>query len=251
MGAATVVLALLALLLRQRDGKQASSDPGSETAQSDRGPSWIGSVEQGKPTTSSSLPRFTPRPEKPGERHSQALLIKQKARANGSRIPGSAELYDAEGRDPVWAPAMERILTDRFRQDQEALVAAGLKTAKIQDPECHTSTCRFEIHYPEQELAQAREAGVFSEKLAPSGYLFQNTGPFARSWSDNRTEPIEVVDGVTRMKQIVYIVFGEAESDPGSYAAWVADARREMAHQSSLGSKVPTKGLPPALLNVR
>src|SRR5688572_4053869 len=69
MGAATVVLALLALLLRQRDGKQATSEPGSETVQSDRGPPWIGSVEQGKRTRPSSLPRFTPRPEKPGERH--------------------------------------------------------------------------------------------------------------------------------------------------------------------------------------
>jgi hypothetical protein len=142
---------------------------------------------------------------------------------------------------------MERVLTDRFHQNREVLAAAGLNTTVIQDPECHTSTCRFEIHYSEQELAQARQAGALSKNDVPTGFLFQKTGPFARSWSDAKHEPVEVVDGVTRMRQVVYVVFGESESDPGKYAEWVAEARREVEYQRSLGPKVPTKGLPPGL----
>ena len=249
MGGAAVVLTLLGLILSARRPSNhamvATSEQGGPAA-----PTNV-SAERSKPARSGSIPKFQSQPsEYPAERHFRALLQSNRARASGSRIPTNAELYDAEARDPVWASAMERTLTDRFRQNREVLVAAGLKSATIQDPECRTSTCRFEIHYSEQELAQAREAGVFTDKLAPSGYLFQNTGPFARSWSDYRKEPIEVVDGITRMKQIVHVVFGEQESNPGSYDAWVAEARQEMAQQKGLGPKVPTKGLPP-LLDVR
>jgi hypothetical protein len=250
MGGATALLMLLALVMLRQRGSQQARDRARGDGQAERGPSSTDAVAQRR-AGPSNLPRFTPQPERSGERHSQALLMKQKARASGGRVPGSAELFDGETRDLVWAPAMERSLSERFRQNQDVLVAGGLKSATIQAPECRTSTCRFEIHYTDQELALAREAGVFTAKLAPSGYLFQNTGPFARSWSDYQTEPIEVVDGVTRMRQIIHVVFGEQDSDPGSYAAWVAEARKEMAHQKSLGPKAPAKGLPPWVLNLR
>jgi hypothetical protein len=36
-----------------------------------------------------------------------------------------------------------------------------------------------------------------------------------------------VVDGVTRFRKAVYVVFGEQESNPDRYAAWVAGFERQ------------------------
>jgi hypothetical protein len=250
IGAAAAVLALMALVIL-RPNRPAGDEAASVDGNPGQGPASMISVERGKRSGTGSLPRFTPRTETPGERHSQALLLKQRARASGGRVPTSAELHDAETRDPVWAPAMEQTLSDRFHQDRKILAEAGLRSAKILAPQCRTSSCRFEIHYPEPELAQARQAGAFSAKDVPTGFLFQHTGPFARSWSDARHEPMEVVDGVTWFRQVVYVAFGEAESDPASYAAWVAQARREMEQQKRLGPQVPTRGVPQWVLDLK
>jgi hypothetical protein len=244
-GAAVVLAALAVLLLRQRsslNAEEAGKAPESRVASGS--PSESG--EPGQRALSGQVPRFQVQAsERSSEGHSQALRLKERASASGGRIPPAFELFDGEARDPGWAPAMEQAVNDRMQQAGAVLSNAGLKGARVKAAECRTSTCRLEFDYTDQDLTKAREAGALSRDQSPFGFLVQQTGPFARASSDLRPEPVEVVDGVTRFRQAVYLVFGEAESDPRGYAAWVSEARRQMEHRRSLGPMVKVKGLPP------
>jgi hypothetical protein len=192
-----------------------------------------------------SVPRFRPA-VRPGERHFQALLMKDRARAEGGQVPRSSDLFDGEERDPIWAPAMEGALKERLKLARELFANAGLKDIKLLEPACRTSTCRLELEYTDRELAKAREAGGLPADQEPYGFFVRQTGPFSRSSSDLRPEPLEVVDGVIRLRQTTYLVFGENESNPDNYAQWVSDTHRQHAeYRQKRGPSVTIKGLPP------
>jgi hypothetical protein len=229
-GAAVVLAALALLLLRDRPAHVAGGVDHTPVTPAAGGQTAIVSRTRTKHASSSTVPRFQlPAPVKPGERHFQAMLAKQRARARGERIPGTPGLFEGEARDPVWAPAMERALDDHLLRAREVVAKAGLKETRIHAPECRTSTCRVELDYTDRDVASARKAGTLGADELPYGLIVDETGFLAQLTSDLRPEPIEVVDGVTRFKKVVYLVLGAEESDPGSYAAWVAKAQRERA----------------------
>jgi hypothetical protein len=182
-------------------------------------------------------PGLAPAPEQPVPLHAQAIHLKDRARAEGSRVPPSAELFDGDQRDPGWAPAMERALQERLRQAQETLANVGLSGVRLKAPDCRTSTCRLELEYTSADLATAGASGNLVPGEEPFGFLMRQTGPFSSSSSDLRAEPTKVVDGVTHYRQLLYLLFGEQESDPERYATWVAETlRRHAEYRRTHGS---------------
>lgn len=244
-GGAAVTAAVLALLLLRGQNAPHAKVDGSFPESTGMNRSLSSAPKEPAKDISFGVPRFL-RPEKPADRHFQARLIWDRAIASGGRVPVAAELFDGETRDPAWAPAMELVLKNRLRQAGELLANVGLKGTDLQAPECRTSTCRLEYHYTDQDLATLSATGLVPAGRPPYSLLVRQTGPFSRTSSDLRPEPIEVVDGVTRFKQVVYLVFGETDSDPDRYAEWVSETRRRHAeYLRTHGPQVRIKGLPP------
>jgi hypothetical protein len=247
LGGAALVLALLALLLIRERGEASGGDGDSQSSSwATNAPASSTSLARTKQAASSNVPRFqVEASDKPEERHFQALLAKQRARATGGRIPSTPELFEGEARDPVWAPAMERALGNRMQRARELLTSAGFEGTRIKTSECRTSSCRLEFEYTDRDEAKGRENGTLKADERPYGYLVRETGPWATLSSDLKPEPIEVVDGVTRFRKTVYVVFGEQESNPDRYATWVAEAQRQQAEYLKTAPAVKIRGLPP------
>jgi hypothetical protein len=165
--------------------------------------------------------------------HSRALRAKNEARASGNSVPATAALFDAEPRDAVWAPAMERALADRFRRGQEILAMAAMTGVEIKHS-CRTSTCRIEVEYAAHERN-------------PYGYLLGETGPFSQSSSDETPEPISVVDGVTKYRKVIHLAFGDEDSNPGRYESWYTEVKRrwDQARNRPGADLRLRRGLPP------
>jgi hypothetical protein len=176
-------------------------------------------------------------------RHTAAIRAKDEAHSNGTRVPRTHHLFEAEGRDPVWAPAMEQALVDRFHRAEQLLASAGIDGV-VAKSECRTSTCRLQVEYPADALEKAKSLGT--RHSDPYGFVVKTTGPIAGSSSDELPEPIAVVDGVTMYRKIIFMAFGEEDSDPRNYAAWAAEKHRRFAeYRAKHPESRPMVGLPP------
>jgi hypothetical protein len=226
-----LVAGLFALLRnRSADGPAEQSGPEGRAGLADQSGRRNPSSSRGSPAT---VPRFQVQTGR--ARHFQAIRAKDEARRTGARVPRSADLFEGEERDPVWAQAMETTLQGRLREDARRLQSAGLKDLQIPEVECRTSTCRMSFEYTNQ---------AFGTK-SPYDILVENTGPFSESSSDLRPEALKVVDGVTHYRQTVYLLLGERESDPNGYGQWVAEVHQRHLRFRSKAPPVVIRGLPP------
>jgi hypothetical protein len=227
-------LVLAALLWPRHPGR---SDPAPSAT--DREPP-IAPDRVGK-RTAGRVPRF--RTEvKPVSPHSQALRAKREASANGTSVPRTAALYEAEARDPVWAAAMESALAGRFHRARALFPDAGLGGVEVKQS-CRTSTCRLEVEYTEETVDRIRALG--SEDSNPYGYLLGQTGPFSQSSSDESPQPMAVVDNVTRYRKVIHLAFGEQDSRPGQYEAWYTEVKRRWDEaRARSGPVVRRRGVP-------
>jgi hypothetical protein len=151
----------------------------------------------------------------------------------------SGEIYNAEQRDPVWAPAMERQLEARFSPE----VFNRWPGLKAPDIECRTSTCRIEVEYTRElknRLIAENEAEIKrKEALGENDQWLMHLKTMARNdaeWAVTALDPIfkdsgpfatssTIVRPLEDLRETYVIKFGEKEIEPEAYASWVAGRR--------------------------
>jgi hypothetical protein len=140
---------------------------------------------------------------------------------------------ETEKRNRVWAPAMEKVLQQRF---QELARENGTPGFKVTEVDCRESACRLDMEYQPSDVEAARAAGALDPYylarnkaggLASFTYLVQAPPEYRKSLDpDAWVQP----DGSIRKKLV--LVFGEEDIDPAHYvettARW-AKADREGA----------------------
>lgn len=234
IGTGIIVATFLGLAVRRfidAGGAQVDTHVDTEPAQktAEREPATAETAARRGP------PRFVDPPP-----HHLALLRRtaansawQASRRAGTRL-STSDLYESEKRDEPWATKMESALIDRFKTTSSVLEKIG---ATIADIDCRQSSCAFALEFPEESLKQNRETGYFGSREGPLDVLIKETGPLGFVIFDKPVAPIRSVDGRTILGMKVYVIFGENDSDPAGYAAWVSSAREERLKRIAQSSK--------------
>jgi hypothetical protein len=204
---------LLAVVQKRRTPAPATvdaDDPASQTA-NERSDTPLGRGGR----ASSVPPRFDTerRPRRPSA---------YKLWASGKVMPEDG--YNAEDRDPVWAPAMEASLESRFRSS----LPPWLQKISVSDVECRTSACRAVLTYPSSLVTAASERAIaegLPSKLLPLDYVMLDTGPLAHGSTVLETENLQDPDGEPHVRITAVWFFDRDEVAPATYAKWVETNR--------------------------
>jgi hypothetical protein len=136
------------------------------------------------------------------------------------------EAYDAEARDPEWAPAMEAAMATRFREPPPTL--RGLVLSEV---ECHTTLCKLVWTFPVALADAVQRQGVadgLPPGMDPMEYMF-DLGPFAHGSNGAGLERVTPPGGVPSWRATYLGVIDRDEITPASYATWAAARQRRMA----------------------
>jgi hypothetical protein len=143
---------------------------------------------------------------------------------SGKAMP--ADVYNAEARDPVWAPAMETSLGARFKSH----LPDWLRELSLPDVECRTTSCRLVVTYPSSLLKTCSERAK-AEGLPPTGtpmdWVMLESGPLARGNATLEVEKVNRPDGTSQERATWLLFFDPQEFEPAAYAKWVKDHRHE------------------------
>jgi hypothetical protein len=209
---AVAVGILLALLQRWRTpdpGNTRAHQPSPRTAAANN--RAIAAEKGGRPTSVPNLRTERRRPPTALELQDRNITL--------------AQSYNAEPRDPTWAPAMESSLHSRF----ESALPDWLKKISVSDVECRTSTCRLVTNYPSALMTTSLERAA-AEGLPPTSpieHLVLESGPLAGGTSVLKSETVVGPDGVEQ-QQITWVLgFSPNEFEPASYSTWVESRKGE------------------------
>jgi hypothetical protein len=138
-----------------------------------------------------------------------------------SRGTPPMDAFDAETRDPAWAPAMENALARRF---DPGSVPGWLAGMNLETMECHAHSCRMVVSYPTNLTSAASDRAVAqaSQAQTPLDHLVRETGPVAGATSVVSTESTSEAGGSISVRVTAVLAFGPDESNPATYTDWVS-----------------------------
>jgi hypothetical protein len=115
----------------------------------------------------------------------------------------SEEIFAHEPRDARWAPAMEKMVTQRMGLDLSRM----LPHVQVKQIECHTASCAIEFTMPPELASDFWQAG--------------HALPYAEAV---RMDDDGNADGQAHMSMI--LMFGQQSRQPGDYERWHQAARQ-------------------------
>jgi hypothetical protein len=184
---------------------------------SDRATALTGGLS-GRPTSSQptstptseghALPRFVP--------HNPKVPIPSAAMALRDQQIPLIRSFNAESRNPNWAPVMEKIFEKRF--SSEELAKVGLQGVSLSHLECRQSACRLDLSYSTELQRSPPPSDIPLGEYTIADLVAWRTGPLAPQ--------IEAFDpapaGEGRVRESLIVTFGGAAIDPEKYPAWMA-----------------------------
>jgi hypothetical protein len=183
-----------------------------------------------QPATSPDLVSQNPRRL---QRHARPPRVTE-ARPSRARVPeprvhnlhlglraSPVRLFEAEPRDPDWAPVMESALLARF--DQRLLTELGISELRVTEVECRQSSCRIELEWPRSLVDTLRESGRLKPNRTPLQLLITKHGPLASLYT--RLTPRTPESPITG-RGAHLLMFGPDEIDPAAYPEWANGVAR-------------------------
>jgi len=140
-------------------------------------------------------------------------------------------LYNAERRDPVWAPGMESALRGRLLPIGDAPVVEGLS---VDDVECRQSSCRIEFGLTKEEMEKIPEAerdAAVRKRIGDTGYKIGPLGTL-----------MNIVDETsTAGKRTMIVLYDSPHMDPLALAAQAESSRKAMERLMKRQHRIDTR----------
>lgn len=208
------------LLAKTHGADRAGADPGE-------GPS-----RSAAPDRKLGVPRFVT--STAANRNAVAYSLWREARQNNSPLPRLQELFAKEPVDGVWAPAMQKVLRDRFEPAASQVVRTS--AMKFRALECRTSVCRAEIEWPLDVENRLRGAGELEGKERPIDRMVHEEGPLSTMSTQEKMHQVVDGDGRVWVRNTTYLAFDEKSQDPTRHKEWLATIRTRKQSRAAQGS---------------